>query len=146
MLALVLPRDPESEERDTVAAGVALGPELRLVSAQGRVRRQTDRMKLRMPAMVLPEEGPQNWNLELLWYPRAMHVVVVVAAAAAVAVAGGVRFRRMDYAVVSPLPFVVPVVAAVEAACIAAVNVAAAGMEAVDCRYFPKEQELRPCR
>jgi len=111
-LVLVLPMDLESEERDmvAVAAGVALGPELRRVPAQGRVGRQTDRRKMQMLSMGLPKEGTQNWNYELPGYPRAMDAVVAVAA---VVVAGAVRFRRMDCAVVSQLSFVVHFAAAV---------------------------------
>ena len=65
-LSLELPRDPGSEERDTigvadeVAAGVALGPELRRVSAQGQEGRQTDQRELQMPALVLPKEVPYS--------------------------------------------------------------------------------------
>lgn len=145
---LVLPRDLESGGRDMVAAaaaGVALQPELPRVPAQGRVGRQRDRRKMQMPSMgSAEEEETKNWNEELRGYPRAMHVVVL--AAAVVVVDGAAQFRRMGCAAVLQLPFVVPVAAAVQAAYIAAGEVAAAGKEAVDCRYFRKEQELRPCR
>ena len=145
---LLPPKDPEPEERDTVAVvavEVAPEPEVRPVPVQGRVGRQTDRRKPRMRSMAFPGEGPQNRGLELAGHPMAFLVVAVAAVVAAVALAAAVQSRRMGCWVVTPLPVVVPAAAA-EVGHIAAGEVAAAGMDMVDCHCFQQERGLRPCR
>lgn len=135
----MLPKDPESEERDTVAVGagaVALAVERRRVQVQERVGQQTDRRKPQLPSMASAEEESQNWSVELAGHPMALD---------AVAVAVAVQCRRMGCWVARPLP-IAALAAVAEAAHIAAGEVAAAGREAVHCHYFQQELELPPFR
>jgi len=145
----VLPKDPESEEGDTVAVGaaaaVALAVERRRVQVQERRGQQTDRRKPQLPSMASAEEESQNWSVELAGHPMALDDVAVAAAVAAAAMAGAVQCRRMGCWVARPLP-IAALAAVAEAAHIGAGEVAAAGREAVDCHYFQQELELPPFR